>query len=49
MIDFRDISKVYRTGGVVFEALKGTFIKIERGEFVSLMGPPSSLEGSSNG
>jgi putative ABC transport system ATP-binding protein len=42
MIDFRNISKVYRMGDVAFEALKGIFMKIERGEFVSIMGPSGS-------
>ena len=42
MIDFRDISKVYRTGGAALEALRGIFMKIERGEFVSIMGPSGS-------
>lgn len=42
IIDFRNIKKVYQTGSVSFEALKGVFLKIERGEFVSLMGPSGS-------
>jgi putative ABC transport system ATP-binding protein len=42
MIDFRNIKKVYQTGSISFEALKGVFLKIEKGEFVSLMGPSGS-------
>ena len=42
IIDFRNIKKVYRTGSVSFEALKGVFLKIENGEFVSIMGPSGS-------
>lgn len=42
IIDFRNIKKVYRTGSVSFEALKGVFLKIEKGEFVSIMGPSGS-------
>jgi putative ABC transport system ATP-binding protein len=42
MIDIRNIKKVYQTGSVSFEALKGIFIKIEKGEFISIMGPSGS-------
>jgi len=42
IIDFRNIKKVYRTGSVSFEALKGVFLNIENGEFVSIMGPSGS-------
>ncbi|MCP5108242.1 MAG: ABC transporter ATP-binding protein [bacterium] len=42
MIDFRNIEKVYKTGAIEFEALKGVFLKIEKGEFVSIMGPSGS-------
>ena len=42
IIDFRNIKKVYQTGSISFEALKGIFFKIEKGEFVSLMGPSGS-------
>jgi len=42
MIDMRNLKKVYKTGTIEFEALKGVFLKIERGEFLSLMGPSGS-------
>jgi putative ABC transport system ATP-binding protein len=42
MIDMRNIKKVYRTGKISLEALKGIFIKIDNGEFVSIMGPSGS-------
>jgi putative ABC transport system ATP-binding protein len=42
MIDCRNLKKVYQTGNISFEALKGVFLKIEKGEFVSLMGPSGS-------
>ncbi len=42
MIDFRNISKVYMTGGQPLQALKSIFMKIEKGEFVSIMGPSGS-------
>ncbi len=42
MIDMRNLKKVYKTGTIEFEALKGVFLKIENGEFVSLMGPSGS-------
>ena len=42
MIDIRDIKKVYQTGTISFEALKGVFLKVEKGEFISIMGPSGS-------
>jgi putative ABC transport system ATP-binding protein len=42
MIDIRDIKKVYKTGTISFEALKGVFLKVEKGEFISIMGPSGS-------
>lgn len=42
MIDFRNVKKIYKTGEVSFEALKGVFLKVNKGEFISLMGPSGS-------
>jgi putative ABC transport system ATP-binding protein len=42
MIDIRNIKKVYQTGSISFEALKGVFFKAEKGEFISIMGPSGS-------
>jgi len=42
MIDMKSIRKVYTTGNIVFEALKGLDIEIEKNEFVSIMGPSGS-------
>ncbi len=42
LIDIRDVKKVYETGSVSFEALKGIFMTVEAGEFVSIMGPSGS-------
>lgn len=42
MIEFRDIKKVYKTGTIFFEALKGVFLSVGKGEFVSIMGPSGS-------
>jgi putative ABC transport system ATP-binding protein len=42
MIDMRNIKKIYRTGTISLEALKGIFIRIKKGEFVSIMGPSGS-------
>ena len=42
MISFQKIRKVYRTGELEFEALKGVDLNIRKGEFVSIMGPSGS-------
>jgi putative ABC transport system ATP-binding protein len=42
MIEFRNISKVYKMGEVEFVALKGVFITVQKGDFISIMGPSGS-------
>ncbi len=42
MIEIKDITKIYKTGKVEFQALKGVSFKIENGEFVAIMGPSGS-------
>ncbi len=42
MIEFRNISKVYKMGEVEFVALKGVFIAVQKGGFISIMGPSGS-------
>jgi len=42
MIEMKNIRKVYQMGKVSLEALKGIFLNIETGEFVSIMGPSGS-------
>jgi putative ABC transport system ATP-binding protein len=42
MIEFRNISKVYKMGEVEFVALRGIFITIQKGDFISIMGPSGS-------
>jgi len=42
MIEVKDITKVYNTGGTAYQALHGVSFKIEDGEFVAIMGPSGS-------
>jgi putative ABC transport system ATP-binding protein len=42
MIEMKNISKVYRMGEVSLEALKEICLRIEPGEFISIMGPSGS-------
>jgi putative ABC transport system ATP-binding protein len=42
MIEMKDINKVYKMGEVSLEALKEVSLRIEPGEFISIMGPSGS-------
>jgi putative ABC transport system ATP-binding protein len=42
MIELHGITKVYRTGSQVLEALRSVSLTIARGEFISIMGPSGS-------
>lgn len=42
MLIVKDIEKTYNTGEISFKALKGISLKIEKGEFTSIMGPSGS-------
>jgi len=42
MIEIKDITKVYNTGSVGFQALSGVSFTIKDGEFVAIMGPSGS-------
>jgi putative ABC transport system ATP-binding protein len=42
LIDIRDLRKVYDTGAVKVEALKGVNLSVREGEFVAIVGPSGS-------
>ena len=42
ILDMQNVRKVYLTGSVEFEALKGVDCQIEDGEFVAIVGPSGS-------
>lgn len=42
MIECKDLKKVYLSGDVETQALKGVSFKIEKGEFVAIIGPSGS-------
>lgn len=42
LISFKNVRKEYKTGPVIYEALKGINFTIDTGEFVAIMGPSGS-------
>jgi putative ABC transport system ATP-binding protein len=42
MIEIKNIRKVYQTGDIAYEALKGVSFAVDNGEFVAIMGPSGS-------
>ncbi|MGC8720064.1 MAG: ABC transporter ATP-binding protein [Thermodesulforhabdaceae bacterium] len=42
LIEFRSVTKIYGTGRAAVQALRGVNLRIEEGEFVSIMGPSGS-------
>ncbi len=46
LIEANDLTKIYRMGGIEVRALRGINIGVEKGEFVSIMGPSGSGKSS---
>lgn len=42
MIEIKDLVKIYKTGSIEFEALKGINFSVDKGEYTSIMGPSGS-------
>ena len=42
LINFEDVEKVYEMGDAEVRALRGSYLKIESGEFIAVMGPSGS-------
>jgi putative ABC transport system ATP-binding protein len=42
VIDVRDVEKTYRSGAIAVHALRGVSLRIERGDFVAIMGSSGS-------
>ncbi|MEW6622109.1 MAG: ABC transporter ATP-binding protein [Bacillota bacterium] len=42
LLELKDISRSYKTGQVRVDALSGIQLKVEKGEFISIMGPSGS-------
>ena len=41
-METKDLVKIYQTGGVTFEALRGVSVRLEKGELTSVLGPSGS-------
>ena len=42
MIDIREITKMYRMGSTEVHALRGVDLKVDNGDFISVVGPSGS-------
>jgi ABC-type antimicrobial peptide transport system, ATPase component len=42
MLQIKNVRKTYRTGDIVYEALKGVSLDVRKGEFTAIMGPSGS-------
>lgn len=42
LIELRDVKKLYRSGAVVVPALNGVNMRVEKGEYVAIVGPSGS-------
>ncbi|MDI6704057.1 MAG: ABC transporter ATP-binding protein [bacterium] len=42
IVELRDVKKIYKTGKIEYEALKGVDLEINKGEFMAIIGPSGS-------
>jgi len=46
LIEVRELTKIYKMGGIEVHALRGVDLNVEKGEFVAVMGPSGSGKSS---
>ena len=44
LVQLEDVTRSYRMGRSSFEALRGVSLRVERGEYLAVIGPSGSVE-----